>query len=423
MLTLCHITITHNSLGNKHTVKVLLIISILLTLPILGCSGNEVPLTSIQEIPTEKYVFPIEAFDPTHIDGNSQWEFNTGGDLIVPLSGTDKLLLSIVSDEDDGSRLLAINVDDGTLAWDYSIEGLASGAPTYYEEHIYIGTKHGSLLCLSASNGDLLWEKLLDDSILGSPVVNEDGIFVSAGRVYRLSTQGNIIWKKKFGVRSVAPVSYLNGILLVISSDNMLYFLNAEKGSKRNGYKIWFSASGGAAIDASAIYITGDKSFVQALDIYSEDYLFGRAIRWWWTKGWLYGLAPPPHYPPGYLWQTRRLGGKGHLSEPIKISPNRHLVQSIAMTKRSRVIRFDPIKGTVIWQTPDQDTTFTDSAVQLDKFLFLSTKSGHTMILNYKTGDLINNFQTGMISQGPIAIKNKLILGLSSGTLWAIELN
>ncbi len=412
-------TINLTTSFNKVKVSLIAIVSILL----ISCDTTPEPAPSILKIPETKYVFPIENFKPTKIDGNPTWKFNTGGSINVPMGGTERLVLAIVSNGQNRSKLLAIKVEDGTLDWSHDIDGIPTGGPVSHGDNIYIGTKHGTLICLSTSDGNLIWENSIGNSMVGPPIVNDMGIFLSAGEVYRLSLEGKVIWKEKFAVRSVRPLSYRNGILVVIASDNMLYLLNANNGSKRNGYKVWFSASGGAVIDSSTVYITGDRSFVQALDINSEDYLFGRAIRWWWTKAWLYGLASTPHYPPGYLWQKRGLGGKGDLSEPIKISENNHLIQSISKTKKGTVLRLDPITGEVMWKFSDPNSVFTDSAVLLDRFIFLSTKSGNNVILDHNDGTLINGFQTATISQGPIRIGNNLIVGFSDGTLAAIDLN
>ena len=412
-------TINLTTSFNKVKVSLIAILSILL----VSCDTISEPAPSISKTPEKKYVFPIGDFDATQIDGNPKWEFNTGGNINVPIGGTERLVLAIVSNGQNRSKLFAIKVEDGTLAWSHDIDGIPTGGPVSHGDNIYIGTKHGTLICISTSDGNLIWENSIGNSMVGPPIVNDMGIFLSAGEVYRLSLEGKVIWKEKFAVRSVRPLSYRNGILVVIASDNMLYLLNANNGSKRNGYKVWFSASGGAVIDSSTVYITGDRSFVQALDINSEDYLFGRAIRWWWTKAWLYGLASTPHYPPGYLWQKRGLGGKGDLSEPIKISENNHLIQSISRTKKGTVLRLDPITGEVMWKFSDPNSVFTDSAVLLDKSLILSTKSGNNIILDHNDGTIIHEFQTEKISQGPIRIQNKLIMGISDGTLVAIDLN
>ncbi len=405
---------------NHSKLKVLLFV--IASMIVLSCGTNLDPTYPISNTPEAKYVFPLEDSDATQISGTPQWTFDTGSNINAPMGSTGSLVLAIVANGQTGSKLLAIKVEDGTLAWYHDIDGITTGEPISHGENIYIGTKQGSLICLSASDGNLLWEKSIGNSMIGSPIVNDMGIFLSAGEVYRLSIEGNVIWKEKFAVRSVRPLSYRDGILVVIASDNMLYLLNAENGSKRNGYKVWFSASGGAVIDSSTVYITGHRSFVQALDINSEDYLFGRAIRWWWTKGWLYGLAPTPNYPPGYLWQKRDLGRKGDLSESIKISENHHLIQSVSKTTKGTVLRLDPLTGEVLWKFSDPNSLFTDSAVLLDNFLFLSTKSGHNAILNYNDGTTIHEFRTQPISQGPIRVNSKLILGLSKGTILAIDL-
>ena len=76
-----------------------------------------------------------------------------------------------------------------------------------------------------------------------------------------------------------------------------------------------------------------------------------------------------------------------------------------------------------MWKFSDPNSVFTDSAVLLDRFIFLSTKSGNNVILDHNDGTLINGFQTATISQGPIRIGNNLIVGFSDGTLAAIDLN
>ena len=66
---------------------------------------------------------------------------------------------------------------------------------------------------------------------------------------------------------------------------------------------------------------------------------------------------------------------------------------------------------------------YMEKILLLDKFLFLSTKSGNNVILDNNDGTIIHGFQTETISQGPIRIKNKIIAALSEGTLAAIDLN
>ena len=147
-------TINLTTSFNKVKVSLIAIVSIVL----ISCATTPDPAPSILTVPETKDVFAFENFKRPKIDGNPTWKFNTGGSINVPMGGTERLVLAIVSNGQNRSKLLAIKVEDGTLAWSHDIDGIPTGGPVSHGDNIYIGTKHGTLICLSTSDGNLIWE-------------------------------------------------------------------------------------------------------------------------------------------------------------------------------------------------------------------------------------------------------------------------
>ena len=397
----------------KKTLKVKLAITLALALVFVQCSQNSNLLTNTTN---ELITTPIMSNEvrPQTIEGIA-WEIDVNGQFSAPLTHSPELVLFVTGTNASDTELHAVNPLDGYRKWSRKIDGVIDSAPAYGYERIFVGTRQGELICLRADDGQSLWSRKLDDPVLGTPTVRNSGVYVSAGSVYRLTFEGEIVWNKRFGVRSVQPVREHDNVLTVLASDNMLYLLDAEKGSVRNAYKVWFNVSGGVVIDYPAVYITGDNSYVQAIDIYSEDYLFGRAIRWWWTKAWLYGLAPPPRYPPGYLWQARDLGGND--AYPVRVDDSKHLVIVKSSQGGGSANRFDPISGEVLWRIADHEYSFTESAVLLGKYVVLANEGGQIRTVDYLTGEIVAEYFLGDIAEGPIYLKNNLIFGSKDGTI------
>ncbi len=112
---------------NHPKLKVLLFV--IASMIVLSCGANLDPTYPISNTPEAKYVFPLEDFDATQISGTPQWTFDTDSNINAPIGSTGSLVLAIVANGQTGSKLLAIKVEDGTLAWYHDIDGITTGEP------------------------------------------------------------------------------------------------------------------------------------------------------------------------------------------------------------------------------------------------------------------------------------------------------
>ena len=163
------------------------------------------------------------------------WAINTIGDI----SGNPTFNGSyIFVGYTNNNNVSAYNVLNGSLAWNTTINGDVSDGTAFSNNSIFFGTTAGYVYRVS-SNGNILWYKNLSNAtttlnIGSTPTIYNNNVYVTAsnGTLYDLSeSNGNVVWSRNLtGGQAVSPVVSLNGILYTGSSNDILYFINATNG-------------------------------------------------------------------------------------------------------------------------------------------------------------------------------------------------
>lgn len=115
----------------------------------------------------------IAAFDGR---GGEDWSVDTSDpQRASPLVTADRVL-----HVDDGDRLVARSIADGSVEWTYEADGFPLATPLRaHEDEVLVGSGSGVVLGLDAADGAERWRFETDDDYLGSPLVAGDGSLVS----------------------------------------------------------------------------------------------------------------------------------------------------------------------------------------------------------------------------------------------------
>ena len=100
-------------------------------------------------------------------------------------------------------------------------------------EHVYFGSKAGTLRALNVKTGEIVWQYKAAGAIQGMPAIFDDVVYFGSndGNVYAYSeTHKKLLWHRRTGAGVQAVAIVPNG-LVAASLDNFAYFLSLNKGS------------------------------------------------------------------------------------------------------------------------------------------------------------------------------------------------
>ncbi len=168
-----------------------------------------------------------------------------------------------------GDRMYAVDIASGAMKWRYPEDQPLSTrvrtTPVIVGDMLYAGAEDGKLYALQTANGHGKW--LFDTrSQVGSSPVAADGVlyFGSAdGRVWAIDTRtGNEVptWRGgyKAGDEVAAAPAVANGLVFVLSLDQVLHAVGASSGKQRATVRLGGSVLGMAPV------VYGDNVYVAA---------------------------------------------------------------------------------------------------------------------------------------------------------------
>ena len=138
----------------------------------------------------------------------------------------------------NNNNISAYNILNGSLVWNTTIDGDITHGTSFSNNSVFFGTSKGYVYRVS-SDGNIIWDKNLSNAtttvnIGSTPTIYNNNVYVTAsnGTLYDLSeTNGNIVWSRNLtGGQGVSPVVSSNGIIYTGSSNDILYFINATDG-------------------------------------------------------------------------------------------------------------------------------------------------------------------------------------------------
>jgi parallel beta-helix repeat protein len=172
------------------------------------------------------------------VSGNEIWRSNQVLGPIISLSEAPNHEYVGVSSEN--GNVYFLNASNGHLLWNYTVPGgvMCSVAISTDSNYVFVGHAMHRVVCLNAS-GEFVWEKSLYGQVY-SLESSKSGEFLIAGQgastVTSLSSKnGSINWNfKTEGIWNASKVriSSDDKLIVVASTDNNVYLLNASTGIK-----------------------------------------------------------------------------------------------------------------------------------------------------------------------------------------------
>ena len=219
-----------------------------------------------------------------------------------------------------------------------------------------------------------------------------DGVlYVATDGIHALDADtGELLWVHDTeGGRAISPLTYGEGIIAVLSEGGHLNLVDAVKGKRRLTGRLWFGGGGTPAILGDTVVLSGDRGSVQVVDLHARDIPMEKALRFWWTKLWVYKSAPRPPDPVGYRWHHRGVGG---LSARVVAAGGDRLYLVTGNADHSgSVVALNAVFGDIDWkfQSP---SPISETAVLGRGALAVGNQAGVLLGLDTSTGKEVWKF-------------------------------
>ncbi|NDC41238.1 MAG: hypothetical protein EBZ77_06780 [Chitinophagia bacterium] len=87
-----------------------------------------------------------------------------------PVVSPDNSLVYIGSND---NNLYALNINNGTVKWQYNTVGFISSSPLYYNGRVYVGSASKYFWAFDAQTGTVVWQKNVNSQMQCSPTVDD----------------------------------------------------------------------------------------------------------------------------------------------------------------------------------------------------------------------------------------------------------
>lgn len=355
--------------------------------------------------------------------------------------GAHTVRLQFTSEGRVTSRTLAFWLDDGPvrLAWKQALPGSVQGTPLILGDTVYVGSDDGSLTAGDLATGAVRWRYRAGDAIRG--VAGDDlGVYCGSadGKVYALTTAGQVRWQTDIGNPVYAPVALAGEQVVCATSAGEVLALDRRDGTAR-----WRTPAASYSIETRPC-VSGDGVFVGAWDryLYALDLATG-AGRW---KSLVQGSdrqAAPEYYSPsecapvvvgGKVWAVDRAGNLNSLdaatgqrlaAEPKAggVGPAGDDEHFYVRHGDGRLTRRDA-EGKVLWTAQVPTGSIPTPPVEVAGEVHFVSSLGLWSCLQAETGALLAQYKAGpglFVYGAPAVAGKRVVVADMGGNLVCLE--
>ena len=356
--------------------------------------------------------------------GDEKWTSVISDEELISSPILVKDVIYVVMGRTSGQgRIKALNAFDGSLLWEYALQGVSDFSPVVADEMIFISLRSGLVQALDRHNGRFLWSFQAESFMYGPPIIEEGILYLASVRIYALdAATGEVRWTQKVPKDVSSKLVLSEDVLAFVGFDGAVKLLNASNGKPKLEYSIWFPITDGLVASDSRLVVGGGNAHVFAIDMQSVGLPFERIIRSWWARLWLWGMAPSPSTPRGYLWHNSNL--QGVESNPFTVDKDFVYVgtkDSKLLDSGGKIVALGIDDGKFRWKT-SLDSFPISAQLVGQGGLLVATKSGQLHFLSKNSGFPTHKVESGFSLGAPPGIgRNQLIVVNKSGVIRSLK--
>ena len=359
--------------------------------------------------------------DPAPVPQRIEWSYETSEPLLAsPAVDGERLYLATQT-----GLIVALDRRSGEELWRYDTGhptgSPATATPAVAGDFVIAAVRPSHVVGLDRGTGELLWERDLKISVMASPIVVDGSVYVGAGdtKLHALdAATGQERWTFDVRDRVTVPVAYADDAVVVANEESLIHIVDTNTGLKRFVYDTGAGSRGrnlrgGPAIHGEVAYFHTQGGMVWAVNRKTITYPFERALAYWTTNFYLWGLMSEPRLQKGTMW-IERVGGT--LMHGPAVAHGTVYTASV----EGRVSALDAGSGEARW-TAQLDTEISSGLTVAGDTLVLGTDDGRVLGFAAGDGKVLWDFNVGgRISGNPVVAAGTIYLVSEDGNVYAV---
>ena len=345
--------------------------------------------------------------------GRIKWTFNSDGPIFsTPAVAEGRIYLAT-----NDRRIVALDTETGGLLWEYRVTGPVNSSPAIAENLVYVGLRDGDILALNKSSGELEWTYDAGAGIYSSAVVVDGALYIGSGdsNLYALdAATGKLRWKRETNSWVVSAPAVSQDIVAVGGLDGELYLVNANNGTLRFQFNTGGGIGGAVTVVGDIAYAPSGRGDIYAIELKKRDIPYQKGLWKAWFTFWVWGIAPEPPLPPGFVWVYRSREG---ITKSLATDGERVFAAYLSGTLRAHDIN----NGRPFWEFP-MGAPLRSAPIVSGNTIIQAATDGKVYGVDRATGEQLWVIPLeGEIVASPVLGNGVLYIASGNGTLYAIE--
>jgi eukaryotic-like serine/threonine-protein kinase len=307
---------------------------------------------------------------------------------------------------------------DGTLKWTFMTGAAIHSSPAVVNGVVYFGSRDNYIYALDAQTGQELWSFKTGSWVDSSPAVAGGRVYFGSDdyRLYAVDAlTGKELWNLKTNNMVLSSPVVTKGIVVVCSMDGSCYAVNAENGRHRLDFRTDGPIGSSPAVDNGVAYFTSSIGQLIAVDTRARNWLLENKLIGYWKTLYIYGVAPRPPVPSGFLWSLM-LGSEDKVGSSPAVRDG-----TIYLGSGSSLMSLEIADGKINW-TFDAEGWILSSPAVTDDAVYFGIYDGHLYALDRATGAKLWDALTGnIITSSPAVADGTVYVGSEDGKLYAFD--
>lgn len=312
----------------------------------------------------------------------------------------------------DGN-LYSINKNNGEKNWSFKTNGSVASSPAVAKNLVIFSSRDKNIYAVEKLTGKLVWKYGMGEDIklpwgfdnyVSSPLVINDEIYIGSGdgNLYKLSFDGNLIWKYKTQFRIRTTPASNNGVVYFGDTDGTMYALEANSGKLKWSY------------DTQGKNLNPDEFGTDRKAIMSSPAIAEGKITFGARDGFLYTLEEETGK---FLWHYEYPNISWVIGSPA-VENNR----VYAGTSDGRFFHcLDLTSGKEIWNLFTGTIVWTSGSIVKD-MIYFGDSDGNVYGVKKENGELVFKYKVGdKIFSSPVINNATLYVGSDDGHLYALS--
>lgn len=344
--------------------------------------------------------------------GTLSWVFSTDGEIhSSPAIANGNVYFG----SRDG-KLYALDMETGTKLWEFKTGSWVESSPAVVNGVVYFGSNDGRLYALDATNGEKLWDFYAKYAVESSPAVADGIVYFGSGDycVYAVdAVKGTELWHFETDNVVISSPAVANGIVYVGSMDRFCYALHALSGRLRLQFQSYSPVVSSPAVSDEVVYFSSSKGSLYAIDSNARNWPRENRLTPYWKTMYIYGVAPEPPLPSGFLWFLRL--GAPSSSSPVLMDG------SLYVGSGNRLLSIDINRHEERWVF-EAEGAIRSSPTVAGTTVYAGSEDGRLYALDATGGQKLWDVLTGArITSSPAVADGTVYIGSHDGNLYAVK--